>query len=154
MLLPNLATTMDKIRQLLVPDGKFVAVVWDVPPKVPMASVPMGVVLNMLQPPSPPPGVPSTFSLSGPGVLEQAFNQARLKDVHSERMTAMIEFTSVEEYIQYLKDITPINAQLAHLPAERQTEVWQAITDAAQAYTAADGSVRMTNETICAVGRR
>jgi hypothetical protein len=93
--------------------------------------------------------------LSGPGVLEQVFIQAGFVDVRSERLTSVTEFSSVEAYTNMLKDVAaPVVALLAGQPAKRQAEVFQAISDAARAYAAADASVRMPNEAICVVGRR
>lgn len=155
MFLPNLADAMDRIRRLLVPNGKFSAVIWDGPPKVPMIGVPMGVVIKMFDLPPPPSEVPTLFSLSAPGVLEQAFTQAGFADVESERITVMTEFDSPDAYTNMLKDVSaPIIALLADKPSERQAEVWQAISDGVRTWTTADGCVRMPNETICVVGRR
>ncbi|MFQ5848801.1 MAG: class I SAM-dependent methyltransferase [Candidatus Methylomirabilales bacterium] len=152
MFLPHPAAALDHVRRLLVPRGRFAATVWDVPPKVPMLSVAMGVVQRILQP---PPRTPSLFSLADPGVLEHALLGAGFADVQSERVMSIAEFPSVEAYTTMLKDVAaPVMALLADQPAERRAEVFRAIAEAARAYTAADGRVRMSNQAICAVGRR
>ncbi len=115
MFLPNLAATLDRIRRLLVPNGKFAATVWDVPPRVPMLSVAMDVVQRMLQPPPPPVGAPSLFRLSAPGVLEEAFMQAGFADVRSERVTSIAEFPSVDGYIIMLQDVAAPVIEPAHV---------------------------------------
>ena len=106
---------------------------------------------------SPPVSVnlPSLFKLGVPEVLEQAFTQAGFTDIKSERLTYMIDFPSVDGYIQMLQDVAaPIVALLANEPAERQAEVWQGIADAVGEYATADGSVPMPNEAICVVGAK
>lgn len=155
MFLPDVATALDTIRRLLVPDGRFAAAVWEAPPKVPMVSLAMRVIQEMFQLPPLPLVAPSPFSLSAHGVVEQAFTQAGFAEVRSESLTVVFESSSVEAYTDFLHDIAPpVNALLASQPVERQAEAWKAISEAARAYAAPDGTVRMPSETICVSGQR
>ena len=155
MFLPDLEGTLDRIRRSLAPGGKFDTAVWSVPPKVPFASLAMGAMQKVLELPPPSAGAPTPFSLGPPGVLEQAFSQARFADVQVESVPVIFELPSVEAYIELLRDtMVAIVGVVEPLPAAQQAAVWQAVSDAAQQFTASDGSVRTTNEAICAVGRR
>ena len=154
MFLPNLATALSGMQRLLSPGGRLAAAVWSVPPKVPMISLPMGVLQQMLELSPPPAEAPSPFKLGDVGALEQALSEAGLTDVRSEPVTVTMDWPSSEEYIAFLRDVAPVSSILAPQPAEKQAQAWQAIQEAAQHYATADGAIRIPNEAICVVGRR
>lgn len=155
MFLPNLARALDTMRRLLVPGGRLAAAVWDVPSKVPLLSLAMGVVRQHLQVPPPSPDIPSPFNLADVNILECALTNADFTDVHTERHTVTFTWNSVDDYIRFHQAVSPqIHTLLAHQPAERQAIVWQAVKKAVQQYTTPDGSVRLANEAICVVGQR
>ena len=155
MFLPELAGTLNRIRQSLAPGGKFATAVWSVPPKVPFAGVAMGALQRVLELPPPPPGAPSLFSLGPPGLLDRAFVQAGFADVRVESVPVIFELPTVDAYIELLRDTGPaIVGIVEKQPVAQQAAVWQAMSEGAQEFAATDGSVRMTNEAICAVGRR
>ena len=154
MFLPNLVDALSGMRPLLRPSGRLAAAVWSVPPEVPMLSLPMGVLQQMLELPPPPAGTPNPFNLGDVSVLEQALSDAGFTDVRSEHLVVTMEWPSAEEYITFLRDIAPIIPILASYSAEKQAQAWQAIKEAVQHYATADGAVTMPNEAICVVGRR
>ncbi|MBI4216772.1 MAG: methyltransferase domain-containing protein [Chloroflexi bacterium] len=154
MFLPNLPGALGRVRRLLKPNARLVATVWSVPPKVPMLSLAMGVAQRMLQLP-PPATVPGVFSLAAPGAVEQAFTKAGFRDTRVESVEMILEVPSAQGYVSLLRDVTPpLRAILAQQPAQRQEQVWQGIAQAAQQHAQPDGTLRMANETIIAVGRR
>ncbi len=155
MFLLNLAGALSGIHRLVAPGGRFAAAVWGEPQTVPMLSLPMGVMRQMMDVPAPPPGAPGPFSLADAGTLEEALKQAGFTDVRSERLSASMDFLSVEAYLSMLQDTAaPISAALADKPADLREKVLQAIADAAGHYATADGTIRMDNEAICVTGRR
>ncbi len=155
MFLPNLASALNRMWQLLTPGGRLAAAVWDVPEKVPNISLAMGVARQMLRVPPPPGETPGPFSLADSTALELALTQAGFSDLHSEWLTVTYEFASAGEFVRRSQDIAaPLIAMLADRPTEWQAEVWRAIEEAAHQYAKADGSISMPNETICIVGRR
>jgi len=83
MFLPDLKAALSGMWRSLTPGGRMATCVWDVPPKVPMVSLAMGVIRNMFQLPPPPPGMPSPFGLADTAALEQAFRDAGFSDVRS-----------------------------------------------------------------------
>ncbi len=155
MYLPDLQTTLERMRRLLVPDGRLTAAVWGPPQKVPFVSVPMVVAMRELQVPPPPPGMPGPFRLADPQYLEHLLTQAGFTQVHTEAMMLTFEWASSKELVRFHQDIlTQLNALLSKYPVERQAEVWQAIEEALGQFTTPDGTCRIENEVILAFGRR
>ncbi len=155
MFLPNLQEALEKMRKLLVPGGRLVGAVWGAPQKVPFASLPMNVAMRMLQVPLPQPGLPGTFSLADPDRVTHLLTQAGFTEVRTEPMILVSEWASIDEYIRFLHEVLiQINALLAQYPVEQQAEVWQAIADGAQQFTASDGSIHTESELILLVGQR
>ena len=155
MFLPDVAGALGQVHRLLTPGGRFATTVWDVPENVPMLSVPMGVVRQMLDAPPPPPGAPGVFSLADTAALERAFAGAGFGDVRSGTITVSFNVSSSDEFLQMMKDCAPpVNALLADKPADLQRQVWAAIGDAAGKFADADGGVSMANECIFVVGQR
>ena len=155
MYLPNLQTSLERMRNLLVPGGRLTAAVWGPAQKVPFVSMPMAVAMRELQVPPPPPGMPGPFSLADTDRVAQVLTQAGFTQVYTEPMTLTLEWTSIEEYVRFLQEVlVQINALLARYPVERQAEIWQAISEAAQQSTTPDGTCRTENELLLMVGRR
>ena len=155
MFLPNLADALSGMRRVLSPGGRLAAAVWSEPHKVPYLSLPMRVIGEMIELPSPPPGAPGPFSLADVETLERALREAGFDNVRSEPITVQMEYTSAEVYVSATQDLAaPIAAMLADRPAELRRKVWHAVADAAAQYASADGSVRMPSEAICVVGQR
>lgn len=155
MFLPNLPAALGKMRALLAPTGRVAAAVWGPPPTVPMISLAMGTVRQLLQAPPPPPGVPGPFSLADPTLLERALATAGFSRIRTERMAVTFEWASAADYARFHQAVSaPIQALLAGVPTEQRDTIWQAVTDAARQYAGADGAVRMTNDVICVAARR
>ena len=155
MFLPDLPNTLNQIRRVLRPGGRFATSIWGVPEKTPGISMAMGVIKKMIRPPAPPEDAPSMFKLSPPGVLEKAFMQAGFSNVLAESHQVDFAFESVDEYIRFLKDVAVvITVMLANETTDRQAEVWQVITSGVGAFTDGNGAVSMPSETILVVGKK
>ena len=155
MFLPDPQLALQRLYQLLVPDGRLVAAVWGPPQKVPFARWPMEVAMRVLQVPAPPPQMPGPFSLADPHRLEQLLTGAGFIAVQTEPMTLTFEWASVDDYLRFQQAIlTGFNSMLAKYPAEQQAEVWRAIAEAAGQSTTSDGRCHTENEVLLAVGWR
>jgi SAM-dependent methyltransferase len=155
MFLPNLPGALARIHRVLTPGGRLAAAVWGPPPNVPLISVAMGTVREQVQAAPPPPGVPGPFSLADAMILEQTLSEIGFDDVRSERLTAIFEWASAEDYTRFQQAIAaPIIAMVEAQPVERRAGIWQAVTDAARQRAGADGRVRMANEVFCVIGHR
>lgn len=154
MFLPDPAGSLQRIHRCLRPGGWFATAIWDAPPRVPMIGVAMNLASQMFEIP-PPPGAPNLFSLSPPGVLEQAFTDAGFADVHAQAAQMDIGFPSGEEYADFVLDTAaPLAAILERQPAERQEEFRQRLAQAAGQYAAANGVIHMVNHALCVAGQR
>ena len=155
MFLPNPGDALRGMYRLLAPGGGLAAAVWSEAPKVPMISLPMRVIQQMVEMPTPPEGMPGPFSLADVEALEQALRHAGLANVHSERMVLTADWPSANEFVNMLLDIAaPLKAILDRQPVEKRAGVLKAIEEAIAQYAAADGTIRIPNEAICVVGHK
>lgn len=87
--------------------------------------------------------------------LEEDMGRAGFTDVRLEEMTPALEFPYTEACTQYLQDVSPALAtSLSDKSSEEQAEYRQRLAEKLRQYALVDGSVRIPNVTICAVGRR
>ena len=81
--------------------------------------------------------------------------EAGFQDVKTENMVVTMRFDSPDSFTNYHKAASAsIHALLAGQTAEKQNEVWQAVTEAAKPYTNSKGEVVLDNEAISCVGTR
>jgi len=154
MFLPHLVAALTRLRELLVPDGRFAAAVWGSSEKVPFTSVPMGVIRRVLQLTPPPAGTPGTFSLADEHVLERSFTQAGFAEVAIERQTLTLEYPSLEEFIEERPATSAsIRIMLAEASAAQRETIWQMVAQAMGKYQDATGVLRIPTETLCVVGK-
>jgi enediyne biosynthesis protein CalE5 len=153
--LSNPLNTLVAIRRLLNPKGSFATSVWEVGPKGrPLASLATAVAREMFDLPLPRPGDPSP-SGSAENALAKEMVQAGFSDVRVEEMTLTLELPSTEDCTQYLMDVSPVLAALlSDKSSGQQADYRQRLAEKLQQYVTVDGSVRIPNVTICAVGRR
>jgi ubiquinone/menaquinone biosynthesis C-methylase UbiE len=155
MFLPNLSGALSNIHKTLVPDGYLAAAVWATPDKVPFLGLAINTVRNETRAPPPPPGTPGPFSLADENQLRKSLIEIGFKDVHTEHLNTVFEFDSAQDYTQFQKELTaPIIAMLANETKSRRDEIWNKVTEAAKKYSDDDGHIKLSNESICIVGRK
>jgi enediyne biosynthesis protein CalE5 len=154
MFLPHLATALSKLRRLLVPGGRFAAIVWGPPERAPALSVPMGIIRQARALPPPPAGTPGAFSLGDARLVERTFTQAGFTAVHTEWLTVTLTYASVEEFIQE-RQATSANtrAMLAEVSAPEQVAIWRAVAAAVRPYATVEGGLQIPNDALCVVGQ-
>jgi ubiquinone/menaquinone biosynthesis C-methylase UbiE len=155
MFLPNLGAALGTIRKSLVPGGVLAAAVWGAPAEVPFLDVVFSTARKVAGVPPPPAGTPGPFSLADAEALKRHFVKAGFSDVRTETMSLTFRLDSAEQYTAFNQDIVaPVRAMLASKPPELQKKAWDAVTEEARKYAKPDGSISMSNKTICVSGRR
>ena len=155
MFLPNLSSSLASMRQALVPNGKIAAAVWSTPQKVPFLDLAMGTAMKEVGASPPPPGTPGPFNLADTNMLQDKFRQAGFQDVtvHIENME--FKAASAEEFTSFHQAIgAPIKMMIASQTPQRQSEIWNAITEAARKHADSAGAVTLQNEVIYISARR
>lgn len=155
--LPDPLNTLVAIRRMLARDGSFVTAVWEAGPKArPLASLAMTVAREMFDLPTPRAEESSpSHHESAEAALEKELVHAGFSDVRVEAMTLILEFASAGDCTEYLVDVSPAFAALLSDKSSSQQAVFRhRLAEKLRQYLAADGSVRIPNVTVCAVGRR
>lgn len=124
-------------------------------PDVPLLDTAFATARKVIGAPPPQAGTLGPFSLADIEALKQYFIMAGFQDVCAETLSLTFRFDSAEQFTAFHQDIAaPIKAMIASRTQDMQRKVWDAVTEAARKYAAADGSVSMSNKTICISGRR
>jgi enediyne biosynthesis protein CalE5 len=156
MLFPNLDAAIRKICSSLVSGGRFAAAVWADATKVPIISLATRVIGSQVQMPESPSGVPNPFSLADTKKLENSLTRAGFRDIHIDTVVVTFEFESGEDYCRYCQAVSAsARIALSKETEERKEDVWRKVAEeAARNYGAANGLIKMDNESICIVGTR
>jgi ubiquinone/menaquinone biosynthesis C-methylase UbiE len=155
MFLPDLVGTLTGIRKTLCPGGRFAAAVWSSPESVPMIGVSSRILAERVPLEAPEGLVLGPFRLSEPGALLAAMEEAGFTDVISEHLTVTFTFESPAAYTRFRRDSSTTDARLqGHYPAGTIEAAWQAVSEAAGAFTDAEGRVIMENQVPLVAGAR
>lgn len=156
MFLPDLRTGLSNIYKSLVDGGRLAAAVWAASDKVPFISLPLNTVLKETNGQLPPAGTPGPFSLSDENMLKDSFIKTGFGDIHIERMDVIFDFDSAEAFTNFVcETAAPIQAILSNQTRDKRREILTAITEAVGKYiNKSSGSISISNEAICVVGKR
>ncbi|MGH9982360.1 MAG: class I SAM-dependent methyltransferase [Nitrososphaeraceae archaeon] len=156
MFLPDLKTGLSNIYRSLVHGGRLAAAVWAPSDKVPFIALALDTVLKGTNSPQPPPGISGPFSLSDESILKDSFIKSRFTDITIDRINEVFNFDSAEDYTSFVHGTAaPIRAMLANETPERREEILKAVTQSVKKYADnGTGTVKLSNEAICIVGRK
>jgi cyclopropane fatty-acyl-phospholipid synthase-like methyltransferase len=156
MFMPNLSGALASMHQALVPNGRIATAVWSTPQKVPMLSLAIGTAMKEVAASPPPPGTPGPFTLADTDMLQAKFKQAGFSDVKIEIGNMDFKAASAEEFTKFHQAINaPIKLMISKQSPQRQTEIWNAITEAVRRYAdAKTGAVTLQNEVIYVAAKR
>jgi ubiquinone/menaquinone biosynthesis C-methylase UbiE len=156
MFLPDLKTGLSNTYRLLVQGGHLAAAVWASPDKVPFISLALNTVMKETNSPQPPLGAPGPFSLSNENNLKDSFITSGFRDITIERINVVFDFDSAEDYSSFVHGTAaPVRAMLANETPKRREEILKAIAESAGNYADNNtGTVKLSNEAICIVGRK
>ncbi len=143
MFMPDLAAALRGVRLALKPGSRFAALVWSAQAKNPSMAIPIEVVSEQRGLPSPPPLIVQAFSLSAPGVLEQALGGAGFQDVAVEAVSVPRHSASLDEAMAAL---TALGEMLGQISESEKTPLEAEVRRRFQAFTQPDGSVLLPGE--------
>lgn len=125
---PDQQGALAGMRRVLKPGGRVGAVVYTTPERNGFFSIPVGIIRRRAQLPPPLPGQPGPFSLGGPGVLEEAFRQAGLRDIETRVVRSPLRLPSAVDCVRFEREsFGALHQMLASLPEEERRDVWDEI---------------------------
>ena len=153
MFAKNLDVTLSSIRNVLRPGGRFGAIVWGPPERAEVQSLTNEVLMESLGLPPVDTGKGTPFALSDQNKLEKSFGKAGFTNIESQVVSVVYDFSSADEYVQYRRDRSSLEKQIAHCPEASRERAWAAVATEARKRARPDGSVRLVSETIVIAGQ-
>ena len=142
-----------RIRGFLKPRARMAISSWGLPEQVPMMAIPMRTVIARLNVPPPPPGTPGPLSRPTREAITQLLTGGGFSEVEVEELSVEFEWDSVDDFVRSTQDLAvSINTMLAQHPQPVRDDTWAAIADAVSSHADPDGSLRLTNLALLAVG--
>jgi enediyne biosynthesis protein CalE5 len=155
MFIRELDTTLAAIHHCLKPGGRLVAVVWGPGDGAPTNSLADRVLHKTLGFPPPAEGPLTPFALKDTDAFTTRVRKAGFREIASEWIEVVVEFTSTAEFAEYRRDRAGgIKKHLASLPPAEQDAAWNEVAKAAERFVDEDGVCRMRNRAFCLVATR
>jgi enediyne biosynthesis protein CalE5 len=128
MFLPEIPQAVAEIARVLKSGGYITAAVWSGPDKNPYLRIPMDVIKQFIELPTPDPTAPGIFRLAKSGELAGMLQQGGLHDLAEQELFGEVQFPSPQEYLASLMDIAaPIQNLWAKLSGSQQRDAEQRI---------------------------
>ena len=136
MFFSDLPRALSEMRRVLRPDGKAALLAWG-PIEQPYFAATLGTLLRLLPGASLPESGKKMFAFQRPGVLAQAFRDARFSAVEENFLTVPWTWPgSPEEVWEYFQDATvPFSPLLRSIPAGRRDEIDSEVVRAISRYS-------------------
>ena len=125
---PDQQAALQGMKRALKPGGRVAAIVYASADRNPFFSIPVSIIRSRANLPPPLPGQPGPFSLSGAGVLEQAFTKAGFVDVSSRVVAAPLRMKNTAECVRFEQEsFGALHQMLSPLDAQGKAAAWQEI---------------------------
>lgn len=135
MFLPEIPKAVAEIIRILKSDTWMAAAVWSAPEKNPYLKIPLDIIKQFIELPSPDPTAPGIFRLAKPGELATMLQQAGFTDISDQEFLGDVRFHAADEYVSSLMDIAaPIQNLWAQLNPSQQVEAKQQIIRTVEQY--------------------
>ena len=140
-----------EVRRVLRPGGRVALAVWDEPPANPWATIPTRALVELGHIEQPDPDAPGMFAQAPPGRLQELLEAAGFVDVVIDTVEPPRAFDSVEEYIAETHDLSSMFGEAFDpLSDEQRAQVIARVTELAQPYIGADGTLRLPARSLVA----
>lgn len=137
---PNQQKALAGMRRALKPGGKIAAVVYSTPENNKFFSIPISIIRGRAQLPPPLPGQPGPFSLGNPGVLEETFRSAGLREVHSQALSAPLRVSTAAECVRFEREsFGALHQMLSGLDEAQRAAAWSEIERKLESFEGPDG---------------
>ena len=137
---PDRQRALAAMYRALKPGGRVAAIVYGPAENNPFFSIPVSIIRRRANLPAPLPGQPGPFSLSNPGVLEEAFRDAGFREVQTRTVPAPLQLGSAAECVRFEKEsFGALHQMLGGLDQAGQNAAWEEIEQALRAFEGPSG---------------
>lgn len=137
---PDPAAAAGEIRRVLRPGGRVAIVAWGPRARNPWLGVVFDAITAALGRPTPPPGVPSPFSLDDSTRLAAVLREGQLADVTVTELSVPLRAVSLDAWWAMTTDLAgPLAKMFETLPAEKVQAIRTRAREAAAPYQTANG---------------
>lgn len=155
MFMPEPGACLEGVHRVLKPGGRVVLACWAEPERTPFVSLPMRILGNYMELPSPPPGAPGIFAFADPDRLRGVLEQSGFGDIGIEAME--IDVMEVDDGAAYWAALEDLAAPVMALVNTLEQDARAAFVD--ELVRTADGfkqgeRLRMPGTTWIAWARR
>jgi ubiquinone/menaquinone biosynthesis C-methylase UbiE len=105
MFFPDMQVAANEMFRVCKSSGKVATSVWAGPENNEWITLMSKVLSNHLEMPQPPPGAPGMFRCAKPGFIKDLLEKAGFKNVKEEILSDKINYSSVEQYWQFMTDV-------------------------------------------------
>ncbi len=125
MFFPNILSTLQEMKRVLVPGGRLAASVWGAPQKNFWVTVTMGTIAQLMDLPPPPADAPGMFRCASPGFMAEQFEKAGFKNIKECEVGIGLQMNAKT----YWKMITEVGAPIVAAMSEADTTMQEQIKD-------------------------
>jgi hypothetical protein len=137
---PDQQKALAGMKRALKPGGRVAAIVYSTAENNKFFSIPVSIIRRRANLPPPLPGQPGPFSLGNPGVLEETFRRAGLRDVRARTIPAPVRMKTAAECARFEKEsFGALHQMLAGLDDAGREAAWQEIEQELRGFETAAG---------------
>lgn len=137
---PDQQAALRTMCRAVRPGGRLSAVVYSTADRNEFFSIPVGIIRRIAQLPPPQPGQPGPFSLGAPGVAEQTFRAAGLRDVTVTAVPSPIRLTDAAECVRFEQEsFGALHQMLVNVDPAGRASAWLQITEELSRFDGPDG---------------
>lgn len=119
MFFPDILSTLQEMKRVLIPGGRLAASVWGPPQQNFWVTVTMGTIAQLMDLPPPPADAPGMFRCASPGFMANQFEKAGFKNVNEHEVGTGLKMDAET----YWEMITEVGAPIVAAMSEADTQM-------------------------------